>query len=87
MLGHIFISANRLQGELLKHQIKEDEINFIVHIVLSHHGELEYGSPVKPCTQEAVIVNMLDNLSAKTDVIEYTGNMESAFALGTHVVK
>lgn len=87
LLGHIFISANRLQGELLKHQIKEDEINFIVHIVLSHHGELEYGSPVKPCTQEAVIVNMLDNLSAKTDVIEYTGNMESAFALGTHVVK
>ena len=87
LLGHIFISANRLQNELLKHNIKEEEINFIVHIVLSHHGELEYGSPVKPCTQEAVIVNMLDNLSAKTDVIEYTGNMESAFALGTHVVK
>ena len=59
----------------------------IVHIVLAHHGELEYGSPVKPCSQEAVIVNMLDNLSAKTDVIEFTGNMESSFALGTHVVK
>ena len=87
LLGHIFISANRLQAELQKHEIPEEEINYIIHIVLSHHGELEYGSPVKPCTQEAVIVNMLDNLSAKTDVIEYTGNMESSFALGTHVVK
>lgn len=87
LLGHIFISANRLQGELKKHNINDEEINYIVHIVLSHHGELEFGSPVKPCTQEAVIVNMLDNLSAKTDVIEFTGNMESSFALGTHVVK
>lgn len=87
LLGHIFISANRLYGELKSHKINEEEINHIVHIVLAHHGELEYGSPVKPCSQEAVIVNILDNLSAKTDVIEYTGNMESSFALGTHVVK
>ena len=87
LLGHIFISANRLYAELQKNKVEEEEINHIVHIVLSHHGELEYGSPVKPCSQEAVIVNMLDNLSAKTDVIEFTGNMESSFALGTHVVK
>ena len=87
LLGHIFISANRLYGKLKEKDIDEAEINHITHIVLAHHGELEYGSPVKPCSQEAVIVNLLDNLSAKTDVIEFTGNMESAFALGTHVVK
>ena len=87
LLGHIFISANRLYADLRKHQVPEEEVNHITHIVLAHHGELEYGSPVKPCSQEAVIVNMLDNLSAKTDIIEFTGNMESSFALGTHVVK
>ncbi|MBO4822529.1 MAG: HD domain-containing protein [Prevotella sp.] len=87
LLGHIFISANRLYADLKEKNVPETEINHIVHIVLAHHGELEYGSPVKPCSQEAVIVNMLDNLSAKTDTIEYTGNMESSFALGTHVVK
>ena len=87
LLGHIFISANRLYIQLKEHGIEENTIKAIVHIVLAHHGELEYGSPVKPCSQEAVIVNMLDNLSAKTDVIEFTGNMESSFALGTHVVK
>ncbi|MBR6179927.1 MAG: HD domain-containing protein [Prevotella sp.] len=87
LLGHIFISANRLYADLKEKKIPEAEINHIVHIVLAHHGELEYGSPVKPCSQEAVIVNILDNLSAKTDIVEYTGNMESSFALGTHVVK
>lgn len=87
LLGHIFISANRLQAELQKRDVPTDVINRIVHIVLAHHGELEYGSPVVPCTQEAILVNLLDNLSAKADNIENTGNMEKSFALGTHVVK
>lgn len=87
LLGHVFISANRLYGDLKKRGIDEGIIKQIVHIVLAHHGELEYGSPVKPCSQEAVIVNMLDNLSAKTDVVEHTGNMEKSTALGTYVVK
>lgn len=87
LLGHIYISANRLQKTLEEKGIDKEEINRIVHIVLSHHGELEYGSPVKPCTQEAIIVNLLDNLSAKTDTIENTGDGEKNFALGTAVVK
>ena len=32
------------------------------HIVLSHHGKLEHGSPVTPCTREATLVHMIDNL-------------------------
>lgn len=87
LLGHIYISTNRLQKELEKRDVPTEEINFILHIVLSHHGELEYGSPVMPCTQEAVLVNMLDNLSAKMDNIAGTGHMEKSFALGTHIVK
>ena len=87
LLGHIFISANRLYTQLKENGVDEETVKPIVHIVLAHHGELEFGSPVKPCSQEAVIVNLLDNLSAKFDTIEYTGNMENCFALGTHVVK
>ena len=67
--------------------VPAEETNRIVHVVLSHHGELEYGSPIVPATAEAILVNHLDNLSAKLDVIETTGNMEKAFALGTHVIK
>lgn len=87
LLGHIYISANRLQKTLEEHGVGTDEVNRIVHIVLSHHGQLEYGSPVMPCTQEAILVTLLDNLSAKSDCIDGAGNMEKVFALGTTVVK
>jgi 3'-5' exoribonuclease len=34
----------------------------VVHIILAHHGRLEHGSPVTPCTREATLVHMIDNL-------------------------
>jgi 3'-5' exoribonuclease len=37
----------------------------ILHIILSHHGALEHGSPVVPCTREATLVHMVDNLGGK----------------------
>src|SRR6185503_20931617 len=35
------------------------------HIILSHHGALEHGSPVVPCTREATLVHFLDNLGGR----------------------
>ena len=37
----------------------------MLHIVLSHHGCLEHGSPVMPSTREAVLVHTVDNLSGQ----------------------
>ena len=37
----------------------------MLHIVLSHHGLLENGSPVVPCTREATVVHAIDNLGGK----------------------
>jgi 3'-5' exoribonuclease len=37
----------------------------VLHIILSHHGTLEYGSPVIPCTREATLVHMIDNLGGR----------------------
>jgi 3'-5' exoribonuclease len=37
----------------------------VLHIILSHHGSLEYGSPVIPCTREATLVHMVDNLGGR----------------------
>jgi 3'-5' exoribonuclease len=37
----------------------------LLHIILSHHGLLENGSPVVPCTREAMLVHMIDNLGGK----------------------
>jgi 3'-5' exoribonuclease len=67
----------RLQGEiplgyyLVRRQI-EDIPAFdpglaqsVLHIILSHHGQLEHGSPVVPATREAVLVHMIDNLGGR----------------------
>ena len=37
----------------------------VLHIVLSHHGALEHGSPVVPATREAILVHMIDHLGGK----------------------
>jgi 3'-5' exoribonuclease len=67
----------RLQGEIplgyyrVRRQI-EDLDGFpdglaqsVLHIILSHHGALEHGSPVVPCTREATLVHMIDNLGGR----------------------
>lgn len=87
LLGHIYMSANYLNNLLREEGIDKRETNFIVHCILAHHGQLEFGSPILPCTSEAQLINYLDNISAKADVFNTTGNMEKAFALGTNVVK
>ena len=69
--------AGRLQGEiplgyyLVRRQIEEVPgfdpalAQALLHIILSHHGSLEHGSPVAPCTREAVLVHMIDNLGGR----------------------
>ncbi len=69
--------AGRLQGEIalgyylirrLTEQIEgfpEDLAQAVGHIILSHHGSLEHGSPVVPCTREATLVHMVDNLGGR----------------------
>jgi 3'-5' exoribonuclease len=69
--------AGRLQGEIpLGYYLVRREVEridgfdpglaqAIFHIVLSHHGTLENGSPVTPATREATLVHALDNLGGK----------------------
>jgi 3'-5' exoribonuclease len=48
------------------HEIPEPALLVLQHIVLSHHGQLEFGSTKIPSTPEAIFVHHLDNLDAKT---------------------
>jgi 3'-5' exoribonuclease len=69
--------AGRLHGEIalgyyrIRRAIEEIEgfppelAQAIGHIILSHHGALEHGSPVVPCTREATLVHMIDNLGGR----------------------
>jgi 3'-5' exoribonuclease len=60
-LGYFFIrtAIARLDG------FPESLARALLHIILSHHGSLEHGSPVVPCTREATLVHMADNLGSK----------------------
>lgn len=87
LLGHIYIGAHKLQNVLEQHGVEAEEVKRIVHCILAHHGQREYGSPVLPCIQEAAIVTYLDNISAKVDAMEATTEGEYVPALGTHVQK
>jgi 3'-5' exoribonuclease len=40
-------------------------LEHVGHIILSHHGSLEHGSPVVPATREATLVHFLDNLGGR----------------------
>jgi 3'-5' exoribonuclease len=69
--------AGRLHGEIalgyyrIRRAIEDIEgfpaelAQAVGHIVLSHHGTLEHGSPVVPCTREATLVHMIDNLGGR----------------------
>lgn len=87
LMGHIYISAVALQREMERREIPQNDIERVIHIVLAHHGQKEWGSPVLPCSQEAMLVHFLDNMSAKSDTIEHSTEMEYVSALGTRVVK
>ncbi len=55
--------------------IDENILNILGHIILSHHGEYEFGSPKLPATAEAFMVNYIDDLDAKLNQV--TGAIEN----------
>lgn len=71
LLGHIMIGAE-LVGSVIR-QIPGFPPKLaaeLKHCILSHHGELEYGSPKKPAIMEAVALNFADNTDAKLETMK-----------------
>lgn len=65
LLGHIYMGANKFQEHCSKiNNFPEYISNHIIHIILSHHGVLERGSPVDPRTLEAILVHKADTTDA-----------------------
>ena len=61
MLDEMIASAEKQSGE----DFPEDLANQLRHMIVSHHGTLEFGSPKVPMTLEAIALHHLDNLDAK----------------------
>lgn len=72
LAGHVVIGAMMFREALANAPTPpctEEEARLIEHMILSHHGRLEYGSPVRPLTLEAEILHFADDASAKTAAI------------------
>jgi 3'-5' exoribonuclease len=69
LYGHVVLGTLELERRVRAAKpmpCTEQELDILQHLVLSHHGVLEYGAPVRPATLEAEIVHFADNASAKT---------------------
>ncbi len=71
LLGHISIMDARLLeiGKQL-HLEDSEELMILRHMILSHHGQFEFGSPVRPETLEAEMLNLIDNIDARVNTID-----------------
>jgi len=70
LLGHISMEAQWIQKAADGIPGFPEELRLqLIHIVLSHHGKLEFGSPVLPKTPEALLVHYLDDLDGKLEVM------------------
>ena len=68
LMGHIALgvqlvsrSADDVDG------FPEELLDMVCHLILSHHGEPQFGSPVRPATLEAMILHHIDDLDAKVE--------------------
>ncbi len=70
LLGHISMASANVLVVADKLGYKDtEEVMMLQHIILSHHGKKEWGSPVEPRTPEAFIVHYVDNMDSKLAVI------------------
>ena len=93
LYGHIIIMNDILQEFIYSNpELKEDLIH-LKHIILSHHGRLEWGSPVQPATPEAIMFHHIDKIDAdmmiaKTELakIENNHSTERLWAMDNRVL-
>lgn len=75
LLGHISLGANEIHNVSVELKVDDsEEVINLLHIVLSHHGQLEYGSPKEPMTPEAAIIHFLDYNDSRLATLEMEFN-------------
>ncbi len=93
LLGHISIAQSMIHEAAKELNIEGEEVTLLQHIILSHHGKNEYGSPVLPLIREAEIIYLIDNIDARIHMfdkalepIEYGEHSKRIFALENRMI-
>jgi len=71
LLGHIVLALEVVNAKMaLLAGFPEELRRLVQHLLVSHHGQLEFGSPVVPQFREAIVLHYLDDLDSKLEAIE-----------------
>ncbi len=77
LIGHIVKGAVVIDETAKELGIDNEKVTLLEHMMISHHGTPEFGSPVRPMFLEAVILSALDNLDAEIyEINNATGKVE-----------
>ena len=71
LVGHLVLGVEmvRRAAESVA-DLPPEQLDQLMHIILSHHGQLAFGSPVLPMTPEAILLHHLDDMDAKMNYME-----------------
>lgn len=69
LLGHLVMGVAMLHQAAIQVKLPQELEDQVAHLILSHHGQLEFGSPVLPMTAEALALHHIDDLDAKMNVV------------------
>ena len=68
LLGHMVIELEMLQAKIAQIPIFPDELKTLLeHLIISHHGQYDFGSPKLPMFPEALMLHYLDDLDSKME--------------------
>ena len=83
LLGHISMASNLIDRVAVALDVENsEEVMLLKHMVLSHHGKYDYGSPVLPMIAEAEVLTLLDNLDSRLFMIHETLNETTPGTMG-----
>ncbi len=69
LIGHIVLGAAAVDRKISEIKGFPEELRLLIlHLIISHHGELEFGSPKRPKTIEALLLHFIDNMDAKANI-------------------
>ncbi len=67
LIGHLIMTAQWIHDKARRIGVPRDLEHHVVHLVLSHHGKLEYGSPKVPLTLEALLTHEIDEIDSRVN--------------------
>lgn len=70
LIGHIVIGYNLVKEKIKNTKLSDEQEVQILHCILSHHGEYEYGSPKIPKTKEALLLHLIDTMDSKMEPLQ-----------------